>query len=326
VTLRTDKKYWLDIAVFKNQQKLPYLQSKHHIKQLVEIIRNQINERSIRIVFYGPSPKMMKCYLKVLHYAFDRCSQPHSWIDLIEHVKNRSRTIKVIHRIGDVVSLKENFSLLAEFTQQIVPKAKFEDIVLPKRQKKQLRDIITFEAQRIKLYEEWNFRQHSETGLGISVLFVGPYDIGKTKAAEVLAEKLKLPMYRIDLSQVVNKYVGETEKNLMRLFDVAEMSDRILFFDEADAIFGRRTEVRDRNDHYVNISNYLLQRLESYRGLAILAINKEDDIDSAFVRRVRFIVDFPSPDFESRPKIWKRVLKKNVRTRKKKPDVERSQT
>jgi SpoVK/Ycf46/Vps4 family AAA+-type ATPase len=140
---------------------------------------------------------------------------------------------------------------------------------------------------------------------GISVLFAGPPGTGKTMAAEVLAIKLRLPMFRIDLSQVVNKYIGETEKNLKRLFDAADISDSILFFDEADSLFGRRTETRDAHDRYANLeTSYLLERMERFKGLAILATNRKKDLDEAFLRRLRYVIDFPQPGPEQRRRIW----------------------
>jgi SpoVK/Ycf46/Vps4 family AAA+-type ATPase len=144
---------------------------------------------------------------------------------------------------------------------------------------------------------------------GLTVLFAGPPGTGKTMAAETLAAGLELLMYRIDLSQVVNKYIGETEKNLKRIFDAAERSDCILFFDEADALFGKRTEVKDAHDRYANIEvAYLLQRMEAYEGLAILTTNLRQNLDAAFLRRLRFIIDFPRPDAEARERIWRRCL------------------
>src|SRR3989440_8648996 len=146
-------------------------------------------------------------------------------------------------------------------------------------------------------------------GLGISALFAGDSGTGKTMAAEVIANELRLNLYRIDLSAVVSKYIGETEKNLRRLFDTAEDGGAILFFDEADALFGKRSEVKDSHDRYANIEiNYLLQRIEAYRGLAILATNMKSALDQAFMRRLRFVVDFPYPGVGERRAIWERVF------------------
>jgi SpoVK/Ycf46/Vps4 family AAA+-type ATPase len=148
---------------------------------------------------------------------------------------------------------------------------------------------------------------------GLSVLFCGSPGTGKTMSAEVLAQELKLPMYRIDLSQVVNKYIGETEKNLKRIFDAAELQECILFFDEADALFGKRTDVKDAHDRFANIEiSYLLERMERFKGLAILATNRRKDLDEAFMRRLRYLIEFPVPDFAERKRIWSQVFPDNV--------------
>lgn len=163
--------------------------------------------------------------------------------------------------------------------------------------------------ERYRVHQEWGFAGRISRGLGISVLFAGESGTGKTLAAEVLASELKLDLYRIDLSAVVSKYIGETEKNLRRMFDSAEQGGAILFFDEADALFGKRSEVRDSHDRYANIEiNYLLQRMEAFRGLAILATNMKTALDTAFLRRLRFIVNFPFPGAKERRRIWERAL------------------
>jgi SpoVK/Ycf46/Vps4 family AAA+-type ATPase len=161
----------------------------------------------------------------------------------------------------------------------------------------------------MQVYENWGFAAKSARGLGISALFSGASGTGKTMAAEVLANELQLDLYRIDLSQVVSKYIGETEKNLRRVFDAAEQGGAILLFDEADALFGKRSEVKDSHDRYANVEiSYLLQRMEAYRGLAILTTNLKDAIDTAFMRRIRFVVAFPFPDAAQRAEIWRRVF------------------
>jgi SpoVK/Ycf46/Vps4 family AAA+-type ATPase len=143
----------------------------------------------------------------------------------------------------------------------------------------------------------------------VAALFSGTSGTGKTLAAEVLAAELRLDLYRIDLSSVVSKYIGETEKNLRRVFDAAEEGGAILFFDEADALFGKRSAVRDSHDRYANIEvGYLLQRMENYRGLAVLATNLRSALDPAFLRRIRFVVTFPFPDANHRAEIWRRVF------------------
>jgi SpoVK/Ycf46/Vps4 family AAA+-type ATPase len=159
------------------------------------------------------------------------------------------------------------------------------------------------------VYDAWGFGARSSRGLGVCALFAGPSGTGKTLAAEVLANDLRLDLYRIDLSQVVSKYIGETEKNLGAVFEAAERGGAILLFDEADALFGKRSSVKDSHDRYANIEvSYLLQRMESYRGLAILTTNQRAALDQAFLRRLRFVVTFPFPDATQRASIWARVL------------------
>jgi ATP-dependent 26S proteasome regulatory subunit len=193
--------------------------------------------------------------------------------------------------------------------QRIEPKAGWEDIVLPDEARHLLTEIAQQVRARSRVYDEWGFRRRMSRGLGISALFAGESGTGKTMAAEVLARELRLNLYRIDLSAVVSKYIGETEKNLRQLFDAAEDGGAILFFDEADALFGKRSEVKDSHDRYANIEvNYLLQRMEAFEGLAILATNLRSALDRAFVRRLRFIVTFPFPSAEERAEIWKRMF------------------
>jgi hypothetical protein len=198
---------------------------------------------------------------------------------------------------------------LDKLAQRLDPRAVWDDIVLPDEQMTLLRQIAAQVSQRTRVYDEWGFRAKMNRGLGINVLFAGPSGSGKTMAAEVLAKDLRLNLYRIDLSAVVSKYIGETEKNLRKLFDAAEDGGAILFFDEADALFGKRSEVKDSHDRYANIEiNYLLQRMESYRGLAVLATNMRSALDQAFLRRLRFIVDFPFPGRHERKRIWAKAF------------------
>ena len=197
-------------------------------------------------------------------------------------------------------------SKLDELAQRIESIAGWDDLILPEAQKAMLRQIVAHVQNRLKVYREWGFADKGARGLGISALFAGESGTGKTMAAEVLARELQLDLYRIDLSAVVSKYIGETEKNLRRVFDAAEDSGAILLFDEADALFGKRSEVRDSHDRYANIEvSYLLQRMESYRGLAILTTNLKAALDAAFQRRLRFVVHFPFPDQALREAIWR---------------------
>jgi SpoVK/Ycf46/Vps4 family AAA+-type ATPase len=205
---------------------------------------------------------------------------------------------------------------LDNLAQLIEPAATWDDLVLPAPQTETLRQMASHVRQRMKVHEQWGFAAKSPRGLGISALFAGPSGVGKTMAAEVLANALKLDLCRIDLSQVVSKYIGETEKNLRRVFDAAEEGGAILLFDEADALFGKRSEVKDSHDRYANIEvSYLLQRMENYRGLAILTTNQKHALDTAFMRRIRFVVQFPFPDAALRAEIWRRIFPPETPTR-----------
>ncbi len=201
---------------------------------------------------------------------------------------------------------------LGDLAQPVNPRFKYSEMVLPSKQAKQFREIEKAMTSLTQVHYEWGTaRVWNESG--ITVLFGGSPGTGKTMAAEILARQLKLPMYRIDLSQVVNKYIGETEKNLKRLFDAADVADLILFFDEADALFGKRSEVKDAHDRYANLEiSYLLERMERFKGLAILATNRKKDLDEAFLRRLRYIVDFPMPGLEQRKRIWQQVIPEAV--------------
>jgi SpoVK/Ycf46/Vps4 family AAA+-type ATPase len=195
---------------------------------------------------------------------------------------------------------------LATLAQKITPHYRLDDIVLPGDRLRQLREICNYVKYRSLVYDEWGFERKLSLGKGLNVLFTGTSGTGKTMAAEIMAAELGLDLYKIDLSQVVSKYIGETEKNLSRIFKEAEASNAILFFDEADALFGKRSEVKDAHDRYANIEiGYLLQKMEEYEGMTILATNLRQNMDEAFVRRIQFIVDFPFPDELHRHKIWK---------------------
>jgi len=198
---------------------------------------------------------------------------------------------------------------LTSLAQRIDARAGWDDLVLPQAQKETLREIALQVRHRIRVYHDWGFAARSSRGLGIGALFCGESGTGKTMAAEVLAGELELDLYRIDLSAVVSKYIGETEKNLRKVFDFAEEEGAILLFDEADALFGKRSEVKDSHDRYANIEiSYLLQRMEAYRGLAILTTNLKEALDTAFHRRLRFVVQFPFPDIGEREAIWRGIF------------------
>lgn len=198
---------------------------------------------------------------------------------------------------------------LTELAHKIEPKYSLNDIILPEEQKIQLREICNQAKYRSTVLEEWGFDCHLSLGKGLNVLFSGLPGTGKTMAAEAIARELQLDLYRIDLSQIVSKYIGETEKNLDRIFTAAASANAILLFDEADALFGKRSEVKDAHDRYANIEvGYLLQKMEEYEGIAILTTNLGNNIDDAFVRRLRFIIGFPFPKEPERHQIWQKIF------------------
>jgi hypothetical protein len=198
---------------------------------------------------------------------------------------------------------------LEDLAQRIVPTAGWEDLVLPEQQLETLRQLADQVRHRMQVYETWGFADKGRRGLGVSALFAGPSGTGKTLAAEVLARELDLDLYRIDVSRVVSKYIGESAKNMKQVFDAGEEGGVVLLFDEADALFGKRSEVKDSHDRYANIDvGYLLQRMETFQGLAILTTNLKSSLDRSFQRRLRFTVTFPFPDAAQREAIWGRVF------------------
>ncbi|MEG4323808.1 ATP-binding protein [Microcoleus sp. AT3-A2] len=223
-------------------------------------------------------------------------------------------TTAIYNRLWDTCRTQSR-PRLDELAQRIIPAETWDDLVLPETARNTLREIAAHVRQRTKVYSQWGFASRGGRGLGISALFAGTSGTGKTMSAEVLAGELQLDLYRIDLSSVVSKYIGETEKNLRRVFDAAEGGSTILLFDEADAIFGKRSDVKDSHDRYANMEvSYLLQRMESYQGLAILTTNLKDSLDTAFLRRIRFVVKYPFPDTQERAEIWRRIFPKNTPT------------
>jgi hypothetical protein len=197
---------------------------------------------------------------------------------------------------------------LATLARQVTPHYRWDDIVLPPDRLQQLREICNYVKYYGLVYQEWGFDGKLAMGKGLNALFAGPSGTGKTMAADIIAGELGLDLYKIDLSGVVSKFIGETEKNLARIFTEAETSNAILFFDEADSLFGKRSEVRDSHDRYANIEiSYLLQRMEEYDGVVILATNLRKNMDDAFVRRMHFTVEFPYPGLRERRRIWEGV-------------------
>jgi len=198
---------------------------------------------------------------------------------------------------------------LSTLADKIIPRYTWDDLILPETPISMLHEMVGMIKSRPLVLEEWGLGKKLTSSLGVSALFTGPPGTGKTLAAQIIANELGIDLYRIDLSTVVSKYVGETEKNLERIFNDAQISNAILFFDEADTIFGKRSEVKDAHDRYANIEvGYLLQRMEAYDGVAILATNLRANLDEAFTRRLQFIINFPFPEEEYRLKIWEVLM------------------
>ncbi|MBI2766816.1 MAG: ATP-binding protein [Chloroflexi bacterium] len=199
--------------------------------------------------------------------------------------------------------------ILSDLARKIVPHYAWDDIVLPADARQQLREMCSFVEHRHLVYDVWGLGRKLAMGKGLMALFAGNSGTGKTMAADVMAGTLALDLYKIDLSGVVSKYIGETEKNLGSIFAEAETSNAILFFDEADALFGKRSEVKDAHDRYANIETaYLLQKMEEYSGVVILATNLKMNLDEAFLRRLHFVIDFPMPEEDDRKRIWQSTL------------------
>jgi hypothetical protein len=224
-------------------------------------------------------------------------------------VTSRAQTTADLGRLAWQAGLAEARVALDELGRRVEPRASWDDLVLPGPQRVILDEIAAHVRQRATVYEDWGFDAVLRRGLGVTVLFAGGSGTGKTLAAEVVARELDLDLFVIDLSQVVSKYIGETEKHLRKVFDAAERGGAVLLFDEADALFGKRSEVKDSHDRYANIEvSYLLMRMETYRGLAILTTNMKKALDQAFMRRLRFVVEFPFPGPKEREEIWHRVI------------------
>lgn len=207
----------------------------------------------------------------------------------------------------------QSSQMLSTLARKITPRYTTDDIILPKDQVRLLGEIIDTIRSRPLVLETWGVGRKLVSSSGVTVLFAGPPGTGKTMAAEIIAAQIGLDLYKIDLSTVISKYIGETEKNLERIFQEADSSNAILFFDEADAIFGKRSEVRDSHDRYANVEiSYLLQRMEAYNGVTILATNLRANLDEAFTRRLQFSVDFPFPEEADRLRIWQTLFPAGV--------------
>jgi len=199
--------------------------------------------------------------------------------------------------------------ILSDMARKVPPHHSWDDLIVPADVQEQLREICAHMEHRATVLDEWGLAKRLALGRGLTALFAGDSGTGKTMAAGVMSGALGLDLYKIDLSGLVSKYIGETEKNLSGIFREAETSNAILFFDEADALFGKRSEVKDAHDRYANIETaYLLQKMEEYEGIVILATNLKMNLDEAFLRRLSFVVDFPMPEEEERTRIWRSTI------------------
>jgi ATP-dependent 26S proteasome regulatory subunit len=225
-------------------------------------------------------------------------------------LQNAPVTSKQVYKVCQQQATHQMSSL----AQQIQPTYSLEDIVLPAACITQLKDVINYAKHHHIVYEKLGFGKKLAMGKGLNALFAGPPGTGKTMAAEIIADALDLELYKIDLAAIISKYIGDTEKNLSRIFDEAETSNAILFFDEADALFSKRSEVNDAHDKHANVeTSYLLQRIEAYQGIVILATNFKRNLDEAFIRRLHFLIDFPFPDAKERVQIWRHIWPAGVK-------------
>ncbi len=277
---------------------------------LESILLSQNSTSSIVLFTWGPNRSIPVSVenMRILEEVFDTKLNPiRVKIELAMRVLDISKfrkgskgyTLCLLHSDRRNFFIKKRVDrspLNVSFATKIVPQHSWKDLVMPIDKKEQIRKICNYAKNNPKTFETWGFDKHSRRK-GFNILFLNPSESGKTMVAEVIASEIKLDLFKIDLSRVVSKYIGETEKNLNRIFKDAEDSDAVLFFDEADALFGKRSEVKDAHDRYSNIEvNYLLQKIEEHPGIVILATNTSGKVEEAFVRRMNFIVEFPSPN------------------------------
>jgi hypothetical protein len=278
--------------------------------RLIDARRPSTSEQEqLWIDLLGPDQRVLAVRLAD-HYDLD----PATIADCVEQAGNRAGTGPADTDSADAeliwtVCRDQIRPRLASLAHCVDPVAGWPDLVLPAEELLCLRQLADQVRGRPTVLREWGLQRDDSRGRGITALFCGQPGTGKTLAAEVIARELGLTLYRVDLSAVVSKYIGETERNLRQVFDAAEEGGALLFFDEADALFGKRSEVKDAHDRYANIEvNYLLQRMEDYRGIAILATNQRNAIDPAFLRRLRFVITFPFPSLVERRALWQRAF------------------
>jgi hypothetical protein len=279
----------------------------------IEVVASSLAERKDAwLEALGPAAAKLNGTVERLATHFDL---PGSAIRAIgsEAAQSQAEAATVEDRLWETCRVQTR-ARLNDLADRIEPVAGWDDLILPESQFELLREVAAHVRLRGRVFESWGFSARSSRANGTCAVFAGPSGTGKTLAAEVLAKDLHLDLYRVDLSRTVSKYIGETEKNLARIFDAGERAGAILLFDEADALFGKRSDVRDSHDRYANIEvSYLLQRMESFRGgLAILTTNMKGSIDAAFMRRLRFVIQFPFPDLDQRVALWQRVFPRDM--------------
>jgi len=274
---------------------------------LESILLSQTSTSSIVLFTWGPNRSIPVSVenMRIFEEAFDTKLNPiRVKIELTLRVRellefrkgSRGYNLCQIHSDRRNFFTKTYGNKNASFATKIVPRHSWSDLVLPVDKKEQISKICSYAKNYLKTYKTWRVDKHSPRK-GLNIMFSGPSKSQKTMATEIIANELKLDLLRIDLSKVVTKYIGETEKNLNKIFKDAEDANVILFFDEADALFGKRSEVKDAHDRYANIEvNYLLQKMEEHEGIVILATNSREEVDEAFLKRMNFIVEFPSPN------------------------------
>ncbi len=295
--------YPITIITDKNTQIIPYVDIPVYRMEIddcdrnerIEIWRGLSEEYAMDLdyqkygVQYSLNPGEIKKIFRNLKVEYSKSWDTHAKDNCIARLCMET---KAMPAKGSVHKVSSDYSL--------------DDLKLEPGQKKIIEYICAYITESHKVYDEWGMDSKFAYGKGVTALFYGPPGTGKTMAAYVLSNELKIPLYRVDLSQVVDKYIGETEKRLDEIFAYAEKSNVILFFDEADSIFSKRSEVKDSKDKYANTEvSFILQRIEEYSGIVILATNYRNNIDDAFMRRMKYVIEFKMPDVETRLAIWK---------------------
>jgi hypothetical protein len=341
--LLRDSELWQAILVVQSGELVAQEADAQHVRQLETLLWNRLRDFKEPVLLLGPPTAFLQVPQEVTLWrvevdAPDFEARRKAWNSALGKDATEAQTSRLAdtfrfgpRRIRQSVNLASGLAALRDpskpqpttgdlldsgraltapqvghFVVQINPRYTWDDIVLPPDKMRQLRSIAAWMQFRRRVHEDWGFGQKLSRGKGLNVLFTGPSGTGKTMAAEILAHELSLDLLQIDLSSVVSKYIGETEKNLSAIFREAEQSQSLLFFDEADSLFGKRTEVKDAHDRYANIEvNYLLQRVEQYEGVVVLATNLQRNLDDAFLRRIKEVVDFPFPDDKLRERIWR---------------------